>query len=136
MIQKNCEYDELWFIAALFTSSVCFWGILKIREKIQEKYKDLYVLMISAIGMIVAMVNMYFWKIRIPWQVEISLMMCFYMALGYLYKEKEEVIKKKLEKKWILGLLGVSYCLLVFCFLGTEYFVLLCIWRNCSCDFI
>ena len=62
------------------------------------------------------MVIMCIWKIHIIWQLELPFMMCFYMALGYLYRRYEERIADQQGLKWIVILLGILYCVCVFGF--------------------
>lgn len=116
LVQINCQYDELWFVACLFTCSICFYGILKICMCINKHWQDVFLICISGILLAVSMTIMCIWKIHIPWQLELALMMCFYMALGYLYRRYEERIADQQGLKWIVILLGILYCVCVFGF--------------------
>ncbi len=113
-VQINCQYDELWFVACLFTSSICFYGILKIVIHIKEHWQNAVLIGISGVLLMISMMIMCLWKIRIPWQLELAFMMCFYMTLGYLYRRYEERIAIRPGMKWFAILLGILYCICVF----------------------
>lgn len=115
-VQINCQYDELWFVACLITASICFYGLLKMTMHVKQSCQTLFLIGISGILLIVSMLLMCVWKIHILWQLELALMMCFYMTLGYLYKRYQEYIETKLEDKWVAIVLGILYCIGVFCF--------------------
>lgn len=116
LIQINCQYDELWFVACLFTSSICFYGLLKICRCINKRWQDVFLICIAGILLVVSMVIMCIWKIHIIWQLELAFMMCFYMALGYLYRRHEEKNAARPGLKRIIILLGILYCICVFAF--------------------
>jgi len=115
-VQINCQYDELWFVACLFTASICFYGLLKLFGCIKWCKNELFLVGVSGIFLFIAMVIMCIWKMHIPWQLELAFMMCFYMALGYYYRRHEEKIEACWGNKWIVILLGIIYCIGVFGF--------------------
>ena len=116
LLQVNCKYDEMWFVACLISSSFLFYMLLKLCQNIEKKYQDIVLLGISGVGMILAMLDMCVWHIRILWQVELALLMCFYMTLGYLYKQYEPQIVNKVEKFSYLSIMFLIYLFLAVCF--------------------
>lgn len=114
LLQINCEYDEMWFVACLFSSSILFYWLLKLSQKAKQKYQDIVLLGCSGIGLMIGMLDMCLWKIRIPWQMELAFMMCFYMSLGYLYKRHEKRVADKTERLSYLCIMSLVYVLIVF----------------------
>lgn len=114
LLQINCYGDEMWFLSCLFISSNMFYGILSLRKKVGDKYKDVFLLGSSFVITTLGLLDICVLKIKLIWEVEIACMMTFYMALGYFYKKHQNIAEKNIEKSvWIL-VLAVLYLFSVF----------------------
>ncbi len=84
LIQRAGISESLWFFPCLFITEILLYIIVKY---IKQNY------MIIVSSLIICMFGfIYIEKIGIPlfWQFEISSIMVFFMALGYLYKQYEK----------------------------------------------
>ncbi len=113
LLQICCRDDELWFVSCLFVSSLLFYGLIKARDKVGGRWKDALLLGLSFGLMILGALDMCVWKVKCVWQLELACAMVFYMALGYLYRQYEEPIRKKAEKPAVILLLLAAYVALV-----------------------
>ncbi|MBR5220208.1 MAG: acyltransferase family protein [Clostridia bacterium] len=113
LLQINCQYDEMWFVACLFTSSLLFYVICKISAQC-GKWHNIIILLVSAGCLVISMIDICIWEIRFPWQIEIAGMMVFYMALGYLHRKYEKMLQKYSTNSAYIGCFSIVYCGIVF----------------------
>lgn len=114
ILQRNCEYDEMWFVSCLFTCSFLFYGLRHLSRKLSSTYQYGILLCISVLFMLFGMADMCIYKIKYLWEFEIACMMVFYMALGCVYKEYQYVIESKMECASLVTVFIIIYVISVF----------------------
>lgn len=107
LIFQNGENQLLWFIAALYVYSIIFYWI----ERFSKGPNAL--LVICIILFVLNKVAETAGLPNIPWHIGSFGYACFYMGLGKFYKEKEEMINKITDKKWIAAASIFIYSVLI-----------------------
>jgi fucose 4-O-acetylase-like acetyltransferase len=108
LVQIRGRNDGLWFIAALFVMNFPFYLMVKYAKNIK------ILTMISFIFFILSTIYTYYLKLpALPWHIQFIGFGCFYMALGYLYKQYEKKIFF-LEKKGVVLLSLFLYVSILF----------------------
>lgn len=115
-LQINGQYDELWFVSCLFTSSVLFYFIVALCRKQKRFSEERLVLVISSVVSIIGFADICVWKIRLIWEFETACMMLIYMAIGYWYRRREKTGSLKFEKAAFMIPLFVLYTCIVLLF--------------------
>jgi len=107
-LQIRGRNDGLWFIAALFVMNFPFYFLIKYAKRTK------ILLAISlALFLLSTMYNHYLKLPALPWHIQFIGYGCFYMALGYLYKQYENKLVF-LGKKGIPILMLFFYVLILF----------------------
>lgn len=114
LLQVRGYGDKMWFIAALFVAHIPFYFLVKYCSKRKR-------LVISSIMFIVSFIysfyvdgNWFPWGTnKLPWHLEYVFIVNFYMIMGYEYKNLNEKVLNKLDKKQNRIILLCSYILLV-----------------------
>lgn len=95
LISRRYAWDDLWFIACLFSAQCIFWGVEKICLSIDKnrtkKYWRLLLLFTSAIAMI-ARLYIRIINFSLPFQFENACISSLFIALGFLFKHLESKI--------------------------------------------
>ncbi|MCC8173830.1 MAG: acyltransferase [Odoribacter sp.] len=88
-------WDDLWFVACLFTMQFIFYVIYKISGILRNKFRINDCFAIAVLSFILSTVSckiVSITGIRLPLQFENACICTFSMALGYIYKMNECVI--------------------------------------------
>jgi fucose 4-O-acetylase-like acetyltransferase len=111
LLQIRGRNDALWFIAALFIMNFPFYFMIKYSKNIRS------LIICASILFILSTVYMYYLKLPVlPWHIQFIGFGCFYMALGYSYKQYEKKVTVFLEKKEIFWLSLLFYISILFVF--------------------
>lgn len=115
VLQINCQYDEMWFLSCLFTSSLLFYLIVTLCRRQKRFPEEKLVLVISSVVSILGFTDMCVWKMKFLWELETACMMVFYMALGYWYRRQHDTGKPcRLEKAtWAIPLAILYTCIVL-----------------------
>jgi len=107
-LQIHGRNDVLWFIAALFVMNFPFYFLIKYA-------KDTKILLIASFVLfLLSTIYLQHLQLRaLPWHIQLFGFGCFYMTLGYLYKQHERRLNF-LGKKGILILMFFLFVLLLF----------------------
>lgn len=115
VLQISCQYDELWFVSCLFTSSMLFYFIIILCRRQKRFPEERLALIISSTAALLGFADICIWKIKFIWQIETACMMVFYMALGYWYRRHETGKLHSLEKAvWMIPLAILYVCIVLF----------------------
>lgn len=115
VLQISCQYDEMWFVSCLFTSSLLFYLIVTLCRRQKRFSEEKLVLIISSVVSILGFTDICVWKIKFIWEIETACMTVFYMALGYLYRRHETGKLCCLAKAtWALPLSILYVCMVLF----------------------
>lgn len=104
------QYDKnrlLWFVAALYVYSVIFYWV----ERFSKNATGLLVVSVALF-----VLNWGYSRLQLPalpWYIHSSGYACFYMGLGKWYKEKEAVVNRYLDNKWVVMAAFAIYVLLI-----------------------
>jgi len=105
----------LWFLPAMFVSTILFQIVLNIIENHQRKIA--YIVAVCVICIIVAKSGSYVQGIRLPWGTDIAFLGVVFMLIGkYVVKETMDlVIKTTIGKRYLLCvcLLGIGVLIAV-----------------------
>ena len=103
LIQIRGRNDELWFVAALFVMNIPFYFLVKY-------CCDSKTLLIASLLLyLLSTIYIYYLKMPfLPWHVQFFGFGCFYMALGYLYRQYENKLTF-LETKSVFLILLICY---------------------------
>lgn len=85
--------DELWFLAAMFTTSICFYFI--------EKYIKNEIAFSAVLLLLFVLSSMYKGS-PLPWHLQMIGSFCIWMGLGFLYKKHASNLCR-INSKMILG---------------------------------
>ena len=107
-LQIRGRNDGLWFIAALFVMNFPFYFLIKYAKNTK------ILLIVSIILFLLSTVYLKYLQLPpLPWHIQFIGFSCFYMTLGFLYKQYESRLNV-LGNKGILILMLSIYVLLLF----------------------
>ncbi|MDG3085080.1 acyltransferase family protein [Vibrio hannami] len=81
--------DGLWFLASLFVSTIPFYFMVKYTKGVA----------LIALSTLFMAVNHYINSAPIPWHIELIAPSVFYMSLGFVYKQYEQVLARIITAK-------------------------------------
>lgn len=97
----------LWFLPCLFITDILFYFLKRKLKK--DKILAVFVISFSTIGYIYTKLDF----IRLPLCIDISFMAIVFYFLGYMWKNKWEVIFKEKVKKYLLNIIIVGICMIL-----------------------
>ena len=83
VLQINEWYDELWFIACMFTASLLFYGVARLDAR-----RPAAGAVCAGLLCLAGMLDMTLLHLRFPWQLELACIMVPFMYLGYQYRRR------------------------------------------------
>ncbi|MDR1761659.1 MAG: acyltransferase family protein, partial [Bacteroidales bacterium] len=99
-LQIRNHYDKLWFIAALLVMNFPFYFLIKYVKSTK------ILLAISFVLFLLSTTYRYYLQLpALPWHIQYIGFGCFYMTLGYVYKQYE-------SRLTLLGTKGIPFALL------------------------
>lgn len=112
LLQQPGVWDDLWFIACLFTMEVLFYGVLKITPHILSLFVCCIMLSICGCLMIV------FLPFALPWHIENACLLLVFMFMGYAMRTTNigQLLLSRCREnvgRYSLLLIGVVYIVLV-----------------------
>lgn len=107
LIQRCCIWDDLWFIACLFSSLMIFYVIWRLSEYSKNRY------FVGGLLSVFVSVGGYFYikliNYKLPWQFENAMVMTVFIYLGYLYHYLEQRLEKIERKNCLCFLVTLTY---------------------------
>lgn len=114
-LQINCQYDEMWFVSCMFTSSLLFYFIVTLCRRQNRFPEERLALVISSVISVLGFIDICIWKIKFIWEFETACMMVGYMALGYWYRGHRTGNTRCLEKPIFAIPIAMFYtCIVLF----------------------
>ena len=97
-LQRNCIYDEMWFLSCLFMAELLLYVLIRVFKGIKKKEIMFALLLLAGLLLLLlGYVIIEFVGIKIIWELELALLMVFYSACGYVWRksgEKTEILMK------------------------------------------
>ena len=91
VLQRDCIYDEMWFLSCLFMAELLLYVLIRILKGIKKKEIMFAVLLLVGLLLQVSgYVIIEFIGVKIFWELELALLMVFYSACGYVWRKSEE----------------------------------------------
>ena len=93
ILQRSCVWDDLWFLACLFSAQIIFYLIYNGSKNIKKIHVRLLTMgFFSLILAIAAYIYILYINIKLPWQFENACILSFFVFSGYLYRNIEFIL--------------------------------------------
>ena len=97
-LQRDCIYDEMWFLSCLFMAELLLYGLIRVLKGIKKREIMFATLLFAGLLLLIlGYVIIEFVGVKIFWELELALLMVFYSACGYVWRksgEKTEILLK------------------------------------------
>lgn len=114
LLQIPGKFDDMWFVACLFTMELMFWGITAMTDKIS------HICIASLILFLTGYAWLAFIDIPLPWHIVNACLMMPFLCAGYFMKsnrsiEKIQKILNKTIHRYIISLISAIVFILTVC---------------------
>ena len=93
-LQRDCIYDEMWFLSCLFMAELLLYVLIRILKSIKKREIMFAVLLLMGLLLLVlGYVIIEFVGVKIFWELELALLMVFYSACGYVWRKSGDKTK-------------------------------------------
>ena len=111
LVQRPGEWDDLWFVACLFTMEIMFYGISFLKRL---RYMLVCIAALGIIGYSYSLSD----RVSLPWHIENACILMIFLFLGYVVKRTKQgnTLMNVLKSYKVLLSLCLFYWMIVYAF--------------------